>query len=129
MPDVLVRDRSVRRTYSVPVGAIAFVVVCVATAFGVGRVTAVPAKVDAVRVENPNAFAVNVDVAGAGRSGQLGLGMVAAQGAQTFLEVVDQGTTWSVRFSYGGVETGELTVSRAELRRQGWKITVPSEVR
>jgi hypothetical protein len=43
-------------------------------------------------------------------------------------EVADQGREWVFRFSYGGVDAGELVLSRDRLARDGWNITVPSAV-
>ncbi len=43
-------------------------------------------------------------------------------------EVADQGREWVFRFSYGGVDAGELVITPGQLARDGWEITVPSAV-
>jgi hypothetical protein len=41
--------------------------------------------------------------------------------------VIDQGEQWVFRFTYGGVDGGELVVPRTELEASGWKVTVPQQ--
>ncbi|MCA1708151.1 MAG: hypothetical protein LC808_34705 [Actinobacteria bacterium] len=78
-------------------------------------------------VENPSPYIINVDVTGAKRDGWLDVGTVRRENRQTFEELADPGDQWVFRFSYGGVDAGELIVSRDQLARDGWKITVPGQ--
>lgn len=79
-------------------------------------------------VENPSPYAISVDVTGAERDGWLNLGSVPREGRRTVQEVADQGQKWIFRFSYGGVDAGEVTVNRDQLAKNGWSVTVPPEV-
>ncbi len=79
-------------------------------------------------VENPTPYLLNVEVSGADRGSWVDLGSFGKQSSRTVEEVVDQGRQWVFRFSYGGVEGGELVVGRDQLVRDGWRITVPAEV-
>ncbi len=78
-------------------------------------------------VENPVPYIINVDVTSAERDGWLDVGTVRRESRQTFDELADPGDQWVFRFSYGGVDAGELIVSREQLAQAGWKITVPAE--
>ncbi len=78
-------------------------------------------------VENPLPYMINVDVTSAERDGWLDAGTVRRESRKTVEELADPGNQWVFRFSYGGVEAGELIVSRDQLAQDGWKITVPAE--
>ncbi len=109
-------------------GALAVVAVVVALAFVLLVMMPAlesPAHVGHVTVDNPHEWAVSVEVAGEKRDSWVGLGTVDRQSSHTFEEVLDQGPRWRFRFSYGGADGGELTISREELERGGWKLTVP----
>ncbi len=79
-------------------------------------------------VENPSPYTVNVEVTGAARDGWLKLGSFRREGRRTVEELADQGHEWVFRFSYGGVDAGELAVDRDQLAKNGWSVTVPPEV-
>jgi hypothetical protein len=87
-----------------------------------------PPVVARVTIENPTAYQIVVEVGSPGRKGVLDLGAVRRAGNQTHEQVVDQGAAWVFRFSYAGYDGGKLMVSRAQLSRDGWRITVPAEV-
>jgi hypothetical protein len=80
-----------------------------------------------VTVENPSPYIINVEVTGAERGGWFDVGSVRRENRQTFEQTPDLGDQWVFRFSYGGVDAGGLTVSRAQLAQDGWMITVPAE--
>lgn len=86
-----------------------------------------PPTVD-LAVVNPTVYEVRIEVGRAGRQGLSGVGHVTPEGEQRFLAVLDQGDAWAFRFSYGGLVAGELTISRADLARQRWRVVVPDEV-
>lgn len=90
--------------------------------------TRLPSTVDRLSVRNPTVYAVEIDVRGAQEPGWLSLGSVWRDSTQTVEDVLDQGDQWIFRFRYGGEEAGELVLSRAQLRDEGWRVTVPSEV-
>jgi hypothetical protein len=79
-------------------------------------------------IDNPTAFDINVDVAGGEGGGWFPLGTIDRETESVLEEVVDPGSTWVFRFSYGGVDGGELAVSRSELRGAGWQLAVPPGV-
>ncbi len=79
-------------------------------------------------VENPTAYLINVDVTGAERDGWLDVGSFRRERTRTVEELTDQGPHWVFRFSYGGVQGGELTVTRDQLVRDGWRVGVPPDV-
>lgn len=89
--------------------------------------TRTPGHVPSITIENPHQWSSAVEAAGESRPGWLGIGAVDATATKTFGEVLDQGPIWVFRFSYAGVDGGELAVSRADLQRGGWKVTIPSE--
>lgn len=86
-----------------------------------------PSYVDNVTVANPHQWDVGVEVSGAERDGWLGMGTVDRTGSYAFQQVIDQGQEWVFRFSYAGVDGGELVVPRSELEASGWKVTVPEQ--
>ena len=81
--------------------------------------------VSRVTVANSSEYAFDVDIAGADASGWTLLGTIAERGDTSVADVFDQGSTWTFRFVTQGVVAGELTVSRAELERNGWRLVVP----
>ncbi len=89
--------------------------------------TRLPSFVDGVTIVNPHPWSVDVDVTGAPRDGAVGLGGVGPDRTQAFTEVIDQGATWIFTFAYAGANGGELSISRTELERARWTITVPDE--
>jgi len=42
--------------------------------------------------------------------------------------LIDQGREWIFRFTSCGYDAGEARVTREQLRRDGWRFTVPPEV-
>jgi hypothetical protein len=88
-----------------------------------------PSFVPRLAIDNSTPFDINVDVSGGAGGGWIQLGTVARETEGILEEVADPGPTWVFRFSYAGVDGGELTVRRSELRTDGWLVTVPPEVR
>ena len=129
MNPVLTHPRS-RSSRLAPVGellivlALAAALIFALSRLGLGDI----ASYRRLTVENPSPYIINVDVTGAKRDGWFNVGTVRRENRQTFEELPDPGDQWVFRFSYGGVDAGELIVSRAQLARDGWKITVPGEV-
>ncbi len=100
--------------------------VATAVAFQVARLdVGPPSTLRRLTVENPTPYLINVDVTGAERDGWLDLGSFPRERSRTVEELADQGRQWVFRFSYGGVQAGELTVSRDQLAHDDWRITVP----
>jgi hypothetical protein len=86
-----------------------------------------PSYVDGISISNPHLWHVEVDVGRPDGSRLIGLGHVGREATRTFHSVIDPGDEWVFRFAYGGIDRGQVVVSRAELERGGWKVTVPDE--
>lgn len=116
---------------SQPVKTRRFDVAAAAAVLGICTVVALsapladPARVDVV-IDNPTAYAVNVVVRPADGGNRLGLGTVGAGAEKSFTQVIDQGERWSVQFSYGGVDTAPVEVSRASMT--SGELVVPATV-
>ena len=108
-------------------GAVAAVVATAATVLVGSWVVRGPDFVDRLTVENPTRFDVDVDVAGAdGRV--LELTQVLAGRTKTVRDVIDQGRSWTVTFSYAGTDAGSVEIERAALEDDDWRIEVPADV-
>lgn len=86
-----------------------------------------PAYADAVTISNPHVWHAEVDVGRPDGSRWIGLGHVGREATRTFRSVIDPGEEWMFRFAYGGTVRSQVVVSRAELERAGWKLTIPDE--
>ena len=106
------------------VGAVALVAVLAAVAPALRS----ESPVARLSIDNPTVYSVNVEVSGGGKGDWLDLGAVPREGSKTVEQVTDQGGRWTFRFSYGGVDAGEVTVARADLAAGGWKLAVPDTV-
>ena len=84
--------------------------------------------VERVTVVNSTVFHLEVEVSGDHDDGWLVLGAVGREQTQDFTAVLDQGRRWAFRFSSGGEQGGQFVLSRDELDRSGWRVTVPPEV-
>ncbi len=87
-----------------------------------------PGFLDQLTIENPGAHNLEVDIGDADRDRWLGVGTVTREASRTFESVVDQGDTWVFRFRYGGVDGGEVVVSRGDFERHRWHVRVPEQV-
>jgi hypothetical protein len=87
-----------------------------------------PGFIDQVTIDNPDVHNVEIDVGDADRDRWLGLGTVPREASGTFQSVIDQGDTWVFRFQYGGVDGGEVVMSRDDLEGNRWRVRVPQEV-
>ena len=83
-----------------------------------------PRVVD-VTVENPTGSNVEVDVTRPGELSVLRVGAVEPGRTETFGSVLDQGDSWVIRFHAGVDQRRELVVTRAELERGRWMVSVP----
>jgi hypothetical protein len=86
-----------------------------------------PAFVERVTIANPTRYDFNVDVA-ASDGRRLDLAYVEAGGSVAVRDVIEQGDTWTFRFSYGGTEAGSVSVDRARLERGDWIVEIPPRV-
>jgi hypothetical protein len=86
-----------------------------------------PTFVEGVVLVNETDYPANVDVRGAD-DGWLGLATVPAQETLEIGDVIDQGPSWTFRFSYGNREPVDVTMTKQELIDAGWQVRVPVEL-
>jgi hypothetical protein len=87
-----------------------------------------PPTIDRITIANPTEYDLDVDVAGRDRVGWLPVAIVEARSEDVVQGVIDQGKVWIFRFVHLGDPVGELSLTRAELERGGWRVEVPEEV-
>ena len=87
-----------------------------------------PPTVESITIVNPTGYDLDVEVTDRGRTGWLPVAIVEAESQYVAQEVLDQGEVWIFRFRHFGDPVGELSLSRAELGRSGWRVEVPAEV-
>ncbi len=110
------------------IGRVVAVALAIAVLF-VGSSFLDPARlVPRLTAVNPGPYQVNLEIGRPGSAGWSDLGTVGRASTKVIEEVVDEGSSWVFRFSYGRVPAGELTVSRTQLKGDGWKFTVPPEI-
>jgi hypothetical protein len=113
-----------RNVAAVVVGGI----VALALIFGGAQALEGPDVMSRVVVENPTEYPVEISVAGAGGGSLLPLGPVSSGERHTFASVVDQGDRWVVHATSARTDGGAFVVSRADLERTNWVITIPDSV-
>jgi hypothetical protein len=87
-----------------------------------------PPTVDQITIVNPTGYDLDVDVAGPERGSWLPVSIAEAGSEGVAEEVTDQGQVWIFRFLHWGEPVGELSLTRDELLRDGWRVEVPEEV-
>lgn len=102
-------------------------VVAVATVLITMRLVERPAMVDRVTIANPSSLELDIDVGGAPSGDWTPTGAVEPKSTVSFYEVIDQGDTWWIRATAGGNDA-VWKVSRAQLERDGWHVSVPTSV-
>lgn len=105
--------------------AAAVVVVAIAL-FIVVSLTGGPKFVSRLTVVNQTAYDLQVDATDAGHHGWTAIGTAGRSGTSSFQDVVDQGDTWILRFTYAGQTAGELRFTHQELVGAQWRVTVPA---
>ena len=123
--ETLRRPPSVGKTNAVVAVALAAAAVL---ALAASSSTIGPAFIPRLTIVNPTVYEVEVDVDDPGRSGVVAFGAVRREKSRTVEELIDQGRRWVFRFSYGGVDAGQLVLSDGDMERAGWRVTIPPEV-
>jgi hypothetical protein len=103
----------------VPVVAAAAIAIGVAFAF-----LHDPAMIDAVAVSNPTDYDIAVAVRGTD-GGWMPMSTATRNTTTTVNNVLDQGDTWTFRFTAQGKPAGELHIERDALEAAGWAIEIP----
>ena len=83
--------------------------------------------VERVVLVNETDYSANVEVRGE-NEGWLALGTLSPQEAREVTQVIDQGSSWTFRFSYGGHDPVELMLTKSELIDADWRVEVPDEL-
>ena len=83
--------------------------------------------VERLVVVNETAYSASVEVRGEG-DGWLPITTVSPHETRVVAQVVDQGPSWTFRFSYGGHDSVELTLSKRELIDADWRVEVSDEL-
>lgn len=73
-----------------------------------------PDRID-LTIENPTGYRVHVEVRPTDGGSRLGLGTVSPDGSKTFPEVIDQGESWLFVYTYAGVTSPPVELSRESI--------------
>ncbi len=84
-----------------------------------------PAFVPRVKVDNAGEYDIRVDIGTPSSASQVALGVASQRCTTSFEEVLDQGSTWVLRFRSQGRAAGELIIDRAQLERDDWTVRIP----
>jgi hypothetical protein len=93
-----------------------------------GWLTSGPAFVSRITVVNRTAYTLDIDASGAARDGWTSVTFADKHATTVAEDVLDPGSVWVLRFSAQGGDGGQLRLSRAQLERSGWRVTVPGAV-
>jgi len=122
------RPRLLREARSADVlGIIAVVAFCLLVLLVIVPALQGPSYIDELTIENPHQWHVNVDASDSSRDGWVSIGPLSRESTVTVQGVIDQGERWVFRFSYGGIDGGQLELTRPQLEQSGWKINVPDD--
>ena len=102
--------------------------VAAAGAVGVGVAFAFlgsPATVDTISITNPTDYDIGVEVRGA-EGGWMPLSTAHRSTTTVVSDVIDQGPTWTIRFTAQGQQAGQLEFRRQALEAAGWEIEIPA---
>jgi hypothetical protein len=94
----------------------------------VSTLLAEPPFVPRISFVNPTPFDIRIDVAGAGRSGWMGVGYAGKNRTSIAQEVFDVGEVWVFRLRGQGEDGGELHFLRSQLEQSQWKVQLPASV-
>lgn len=94
----------------------------------VSTVLKLPDRIDQLTIHNETQYDLNIDLRSAPDASRLRLAPVSRGSSKTLPSVIDPGSTFVFEFSYGGVDTESITVSRAALEQNGWQVTIPAEI-
>jgi hypothetical protein len=100
----------------------------IASVLLLGACFAPPPTVAEITVVNGTPYDLEVEVNGGDRESWLPVAIAEAGTTDVVHQVIDQGEVWIFRFRHWGDPVGELSLTRAELERNGWKVQVPETV-
>jgi hypothetical protein len=92
------------------------------------RLNPSPSFVNRLTIVNPTPYQIDVETTGIGRSVSITVGSVPREQTKTFEDVLDQGEEWIFRFASAHHTGGEVRMTREDLVRGEWRVTIPSVV-
>ncbi len=116
--------KNVGGSLMVSAGVAAVVVVAAALLPGMR----LPTFVRRVTVTNATPYGIEVEVTNPQRDGWIDLGGFPPSATRPVYQVIDQGANWVFRFTHGPDDVGQIAMSRAELKRTNWRVTIPAEL-
>jgi hypothetical protein len=130
MPSIDLTTRPSRPRLRIPLVVMALLVVLLGAAIFavVSQAIRTPTLVSRVTFVNDTPYALEVDVREHAGAGRVLLGRALPEGSTLRHEVTDVGERWLFTFNRGGVLAGELDVSREELDRDDWRVTIPDSI-
>ena len=105
-----------------------FVAVAVVVAVAVLPRLTLPAKAPGLTITNGTEYTVMIEAADGAGGGWTPVALVDANRTVLAHELIDRGSTWTLRFTSQGRQVGGYRVDRAELAASGWQYTVPADV-
>lgn len=99
-----------------------------AAGVGVSQLLEGPQFIDSLEVENPTVYDIGIAVSDGNQDQWTPIGRARRGRTTTFRSLIDQGSTWTFRFSSQGRQAGVLTVDREQLERTDWQIVIPDDV-
>lgn len=103
--------------------------VCVLVVIAVfPRVATTPPMVASLTIENPSPFDMDVKVTSGAHDGWTPIGTARARHNERFSLIIDQGKTWVFQFASQGIDGPQMQLSRQDLVRAGWQVTVSDAV-
>jgi hypothetical protein len=87
-----------------------------------------PAKAPPITIDNPNDYAITIETSGQGPDGWVTIAIVEPKSSTVAREVVDQGSSWSLRFTSQGEGFAGYQIDRSDLAGAGWTYAVPTDI-
>jgi hypothetical protein len=107
--------------------AIGLVVAAVAFADRI-QVMEQPGFVPRLRIVNPTAYDLDVDVTTKSHDGWMPVWVARRDTTTVAEEIYDIGETWVFRFSAQGETSTEVALDRQQLERNGWRLEIPASI-
>lgn len=109
-------------------GHVIAVVIVAAALMSLGRLFAEPPFINRITFVNPTPYDLAIEVSGTNGDSWTPLSFAARQTATVVEEIHDQGDTLTFRFAAQGQRGGELSLTREQLGKDGWRVQIPAEV-
>jgi len=85
-----------------------------------------PSRIDQLTVSNPTDYELTVQARGGPDQAWTPILVLGPGRTEPALDVIDQGSTWTFRFSGQGRDAGSFDVTRDQLREAGWRLEIPT---